>query len=92
MRKYTLPATLDREFAAWCKAAGDNPQDVIADLVDTFLDDVAAEQEVALSPAADAPPPRVTGRGRGEGFHDSDVGRRLAALMQERRKIRAEAG
>lgn len=84
---YTLPCNLDAELSRWCESTGDDPADVIADLVDSFLDDIAAEQEVASSPAADAPPSRVTGRGQGKGFRRSATADLIAGLIEERRKI-----
>lgn len=60
---YVLPSRLEKALDIWCKASGDDPSDVIADLVDAFLDDVAAETE-ELFPA-EVPPPETDGRGQG---------------------------
>jgi hypothetical protein len=86
---YTLPPHLERDLTALCEQTGDTPSDVIADLVDAFLDDLAAEAERDSLTAADAPPPRVTKAGRGQagGWRNSDAARRLAGLMEARRLV-----
>jgi hypothetical protein len=80
---YVLPPRLQAELAVWCAAIGDDPLDVISDLVQEFLDDLVAEAE-GISPKGCSkgqaepmpPPPRKRGR-VGRGFLESKVAGRI---------------
>jgi hypothetical protein len=66
---------IPKAFIAACKAMGDVPSDVIADLITEFLDEPA--EAVDDSAPALVPPPAPAGRGQRRGFAGSEVARRI---------------
>jgi hypothetical protein len=57
VKGYTLPPKLEREFRAWCRGCGDDPQTALADIVQQFIDEqVAVAEELFPEAVAGAVP------------------------------------